>query len=195
MNYAELERQQNELAMWLAQTDWQVFGTLKWTDGHSIGEQRAEAILRKYFNSLDKTYFGDKMVAAGHRIERAVFRHMGTSNSNLHYHFVARPNTNIAAFCETARCAWEEASSFTMGYENTWIGGVRDVENAVHYGLHEYKTLGADTLFLPATHCAQPRPTPKPIHQLRRLLVRKAANERTKETALRRAAIAARRIR
>jgi len=189
MNYAELNKQYNELTGWLAATDWTVFGTLKFTDGHNISEHKAEAIVRKFFNNLDRAYLGRNLVDAGHRLERVVFKQMGSSGNNLHFHFVANPNVNLEAFCKAARCAWDEASNFTMGYEHTLIETARSATHASSYGLHEYWKLGADTLCLQATHLSQQHPKTKPIQKLRRLLKLQAKNECTIESALMRVAL------
>jgi hypothetical protein len=81
-----------------------------------------------------------------------------------------------------------------MGYEHTVIEHARSAENTARYGLHEFERLGVDTLYLPAMHFSKQPPAAKPIHKLRRLTKRQAANELTKETALRRAALEARRL-
>lgn len=195
MNYAEIERQKQDLAKWLARVDWTVFGTVKFTNGHDIHERKAEADLRKFWNKLDRVYMGANLVDAGHKIERVVFKQYGESGGNLHFHFVANPKANVERFCETARCVWDETSSFTMGYENTVIERARSSENTTRYGLHEFDRLGADTLFLPATHFASPLPSANPIHKLRRLTKRHDQNEQTKEAALMRQALAGRRKR
>ena len=44
---------------------------------------QGERQLRRFFNTLDRVYMGPNLVAAGHRIERAVFIHTGASSSNL----------------------------------------------------------------------------------------------------------------
>ncbi|WP_037306887.1 hypothetical protein [Ruegeria halocynthiae] len=193
MNYVENEKQKQALTNWLAQAGWTVFGTLKFTDGYSTSEHKAGQCVRRFFNELDRTYIGRNLADNGHRIERAVFRQLGSSGSNLHFHFVAKPNANIENFCETARCVWDETSSFTMGYEHTIIEKARSAAHTARYGLHEFDKLGADTLYLPATHFSKLPPSPKPIHTFRRLTKRQAANELTKETALMRVAVAARR--
>lgn len=178
---------------WLAQAGWTVFGTLKYTNGYEIVERKAEADVRRFWNELDRTYLGRNLVDKGHRVERFVFKQLGSSGSNLHFHFVAKPNANIEQFCDTARCVWDETSSFTMGYEHTVIESARSGVRTTRYGLHEFEKLGADTLYLPATHFSQQPPNPKPMHKFRRLIKRQAANEQTKETALMRVALAARR--
>ncbi|MFT5742307.1 MAG: hypothetical protein ACI86S_000365 [Paracoccaceae bacterium] len=193
MNYEEIEKQHSALTDWLAGTEWTVFGTLKFTDGHRINERKAEAIVRKFFNSLDRAYFGCNLVDAGHRIERVVFKQLGSSGSNVHYHFVAKPYFNTEQFCNAAKCAWAEASNFTMGYEHTVIEPARSAAGARNYGLHEFWKLGADTLCLHATHLSQQHPKIKPIQKLRRLLKIQVANEKTKERALVRVALAERR--
>jgi hypothetical protein len=189
MNSVNNNKQQNALATWLAKTDWQVFGTLKFTDGHSISEHKAEAIVRKFFNSLDRAYLGRNLVDAGHRLERVVFKQLGTSGSNVHYHFVAQPGVNAEQFCDVAKRAWDEASSFTMGYELTDIKPARNAAACSNYGLHEFWKLGADTLCLRATHLSQ-HPKTKPIQKLRRLLKIQTKNECTTESALMRMALA-----
>ncbi|SEN97498.1 hypothetical protein SAMN05216227_103615 [Pseudorhodobacter antarcticus] len=193
MNYVELNKQHDELAGWLAATEWTVFGTLKFTDGHSISEHKAEAIVRKFFNSLDRAYLGRNLVDAGHRIERVVFKQVGSSGSNLHYHFVAQPCANAEQFCEAAKCKWDKASSFTMGYEHTIIERARSAANTSGYGLHEFWKIGSDTLCLQATYMSQCHPKIKPIQKLRCLLKMQAQNECIKESALLRVAIAERR--
>jgi hypothetical protein len=88
MNSVNKNKQQDALATWLAKTDWQVFGTLKFTDGHSISEHKAEAIVSKFFNSLDRAYLGRNLVDAGHRLERVVFT--CCTNTRLHRLQLAR---------------------------------------------------------------------------------------------------------
>lgn len=193
MNYAELNKQHDELVDWIAAKGWQVFGTMKFTNGHDMSEKKAEAIMRKFFNSLDRAYLGQNLVDAGHRIERVVFKQFGCSGSNIHFHFVANPSANIEHFCETAKCYWDEASNFTLGYEHTVIERARSAARTSAYGLHEFGTLGADTLCLQATHISQHQPKIKPIQNLRRLLKIETKNERTKERAFMRMALAERR--
>lgn len=190
MNYDDKNRQKQALTYWLMQTDWTVFGTLKYTNGYDIAAEKAAADLHRFWCALDRLYMGRKQTDAGYRIGRAVFRQLGSSGSNLHFHFVAKPNANAEGFCETARCVWDETSSFTMGYEHTVIERARSATNTVRYGLHEFEKLGVDTLYLPATHFSKQPPFAKPIHKLRRLAKRQAANGLTKETALMRAALA-----
>lgn len=194
MNYADNRVLKSEAETWLLQTDWTVFGTLKFADkDFFISLRKAEAIVRKFFNTMDRLYLGHNLVEAGHRIERAVFLQLGESRSNIHFHFVAKPNADIEQFCETAKCVWDEISSFTMGFESTVIQRAVSASATVRYGLHEFWLLDADTLCLRSTHLAKQSVSPMPMPKLRRLLRRQEKNEGTKERALMRAALAKRR--
>jgi hypothetical protein len=186
MNYVESDSQRQAMTAWLASNEFTAFGTLKFTDGYNMTVEQGEQNLRKFFNNLDRLYFGSNLVNAGHRIERAVFMHTGTSRSNLHYHFLAGPPNDTNFFCETARCVWDETSSFTMGYENTLIDDVRNLNWAASYCVHEYQQHGADTLVLAATHSSLPDQNVNPIHAQRRLQKRCVQNHLTKERALKR---------
>ena len=189
MNYAENKIQKETIAAWLATRNFTVFGTLKFTDGHDMLDEQGEKLLRKFLNKLDRIYLGSNLINAGHRIERVVFKHTGESFNNLHYHFVARPAGDIDFFCETARCVWDEISTFTMGLENTIIDQIRNQDDVANYCLHEYWVHGADTLVLPTIHKSTPTPNINPIHQQCRLEKRISQNELTKQRASERAII------
>ena len=107
--------------------------------------------------------------------------HTGTSGSNLHYHFLANPIGDIGFFCETARCVWAEISDFTMGFKNTLVDEVRNLEASGIYCGHEFWVHGADTIVLAVSHNAGPRLTTNPIYAQRRLDKRREKNEMTKQ--------------
>ena len=140
------------LQRWLAQTDWQVFGTLKLTDGAALPEQPALKQLRTYFNKLDRVIAGQGRIAAGQRIQRAVFKHYGSSGQNLHFHFLARPVSDVVHFCQTARCLWDQAGRFTESYDNTRVEPARSKNAVTNYVLHEHWRLRTDTLITDASH-------------------------------------------
>ena len=188
MRHNERFEQQRAWADCLAQTDWHVFGTLKFTDGHSMKTQIAQRLVRKFWNKLDRLYLGQNHVSAGHRIERIVSEQLGTSGENLHYHFVAKLDGDIARFCDTARWVWEETSNFTIGYEKTVIEPARNARSASGYCLHEYLTRGADTIFLEACHKRKDQAPKEPLPKLRRLLKRSDENEEIRERSFFRAA-------
>ena len=168
-----MQQEQQALVDWLAEQNFTVFGTLKFNDGYEIYDTLAEKLVRRYFNTLDKLYFGNEGISNNVRHERAVFLHKGASQENTHYHFLAKPNTDAALFCRLARKQWAKLDTHTMGYLNTQIELVRNNDAAANYMLHEYKSLGAKTLIASVSHLntsAIPIAKYRNIHQLRRLL-------------------------
>src|SRR6056297_3501929 len=135
-----------ELTNWIASQDFSVFGTLKFTDGFEISEFTAERILRRYFCSLDRAYYGNATSNKGMRHKRLVFRHLGSSGQNLHYHFLAKPHTDPRLFSLLASKQWGAMGSWTMSAADTDIGPVRCNQAAATYVMHEYGTLGPDCL-------------------------------------------------
>jgi hypothetical protein len=173
MNYAKIEKEHRALTDWMVETNWQVFGTLKFTDGSAISLRRAENLVCKYFNKLDRAYYGNAATNVGMRHNRVVVKHMGTSGTNLHYHFLAKPDTDPALFADLARKQWAHMSSWTMGFADTDIAAVRSNKGSSIYMLHEYDKLGADTVFLQASALNAPKYSPlkyRNIRQMRRLL-------------------------
>lgn len=182
MNYVEIEKQQKALTEWLAEKDFTTFGTLKFTDGAEIGEAKAEKEVRKYFSMLDRAYYGNAVTNSNMRHDRIVFKHMGTSQANLHYHFLARPHTCPMLFAQLARKQWANLSTWTINYASIDIKTVRSNEAACSYMLHEYRKLGADCIILQASALNLLKSCPlkyRNIAQMRRLLSIKnmSANE------------------
>ncbi|WP_170528530.1 hypothetical protein [Ruegeria arenilitoris] len=172
MNYAE-NRAWTELQKWIEKQGFTVFGTLKFTDGLMAGDVRAEKIVCAYFNALDRAYFGNAVDNVGMRHKRLVFKHLGTSGTNLHYHFLAKPSTDASLFSKLARQQWAKMSSWTIGADDTKIGPVCSNKAASSYVLHEYAKLGADCICLPASSLNSPARNPlsyRNLAQLRRLL-------------------------
>ena len=164
---------QQALVDWLVEQNFTVFGTLKFTDGFEIHHKLAEKLVRKYFTALDRAYYGSAVTNSNIGHNRAVFLHKGASQQNIHYHFLAKPNTDAALFCKLARKQWAGLDTHTMGFLDTQIELVRDNDAAANYMLHEYKNLGANTLFTAATHIntsTVPVAKYRNMRQLRRLL-------------------------
>lgn len=173
MNYAKNKIEQDALAQWLTDGNFTVFGTLKFTDGTAIGRVEADRLVQRLFNKLDRTYFGNATTNVGMRHSRIVFRHMGTSQANLHYHFLAKPMADPTLYAQLARITWADLSGWTMGYEDTKVEVVRDRVATSKYIVHEYDQLGADSFTVQASSLSTPKyPAHKyrGIAQLRRLL-------------------------
>lgn len=174
----ESNKQYLALSDWLQQTEWSVFGTLKFTDGQSIPEDKAEALLRLFFNKLDRLYLGSNLVKSGQRIERVTFKHLGSSGENLHYHFIANPIGDAIRFCEIARQTWGDIGRETLSYDETRIEEIKVSDCAATYGLHEFWRAGADTIHLATTHRANLTLDAAPMAKLRRLLNQDTLNRK-----------------
>ncbi|GHA60310.1 hypothetical protein GCM10008927_27300 [Amylibacter ulvae] len=186
MNHSNSYKQQEAIIDWLNDKNWQVFGTLKFLDGHSISKEIAEKDINNFFNRLDRTYLGSNLVKDNNRIERFVFYHTGKSGSNIHFHFLAKPNCQIDFFCKTAKCLWEATSKHSVPYEHLIIDEIRSKKGATRYCLHEYPKLGENTLYLPATHRKPTAMSSNSLHRIRRLLKQQEKNEIIIENSRRR---------
>ena len=67
------QQEQQALVDWLAEQNFTVFGTLKFNDGYNIYDTLAKKLVRRYFNTLDKLYYGNEGISNNVRHERAVF--------------------------------------------------------------------------------------------------------------------------
>ncbi|WP_170375262.1 hypothetical protein [Ruegeria atlantica] len=172
MNYDDSEAR-SKLRDWLVAQDFTVFGTLKFTDGSELTDTHGERTVRAFFSALDRAYFGHAVENVGMRHKRVVFRHTGISNTNLHYHFLAKPHTAPLLYAQLASKQWAKMSSWTMGASNTQIELVRSEEATATYILHEYGKQGADCICLSASSLQPPSRSAhsyRNLAQLRRLL-------------------------
>ncbi|WP_170381169.1 hypothetical protein [Ruegeria atlantica] len=172
MNYAD-NKAWHQLRHWIEQQGFTVFGTLKFFDGTATNEARGEQTVRNCLNALDRAYYGKAVENVGMRHKRLVFKHLGTSGANLHYHFLAKPNSNPKLYAELARLQWAKMNKWTISAEETQIDAVRSNKAASAYVLHEYGKLGADSICLSASSLNPPPRNPlsyRNLAQLRRLL-------------------------
>ena len=58
---------------YLLEQDWDVFGTLKFVDGRTIGSVTANKLLRSYWNKIDRVLFGHAADRKGVRVPRWCF--------------------------------------------------------------------------------------------------------------------------
>ena len=173
MNYEENSKQRKAMAAWMAEKDFSIFGTLKTTDGTALHEAGGEKLVQQFFCALDRAYYGNAVTNVGMRHHRIVFKHMGTSQQNLHYHFLAKPHTDPTLFAQLAKKQWAKMGRWTAGWQETEIELVRCSAAASNYMVHEFGTLGSDTICLPASSFKEPARDPlsfRGLAQIRRLL-------------------------
>jgi hypothetical protein len=58
MTYEQRKQERQALIEHLLAQDWNVFGTLKFVNGRTIGRDSADKLLRSYWNKIDRLMFG-----------------------------------------------------------------------------------------------------------------------------------------
>ena len=58
MTFEQRRQERQELVQHLMAQDWDVFGTLKFVNGRTIGRETANTLLRSYWNKIDRVMFG-----------------------------------------------------------------------------------------------------------------------------------------
>ena len=91
MRFEQHKQERQALVQHLLAQEWDVFGTLKFVNGRTIGRQTAHLLLRSYWNNIDRVFFGKAAERQDMRIPRWCFAHEGSDSENFHVHFVLRP--------------------------------------------------------------------------------------------------------
>ena len=58
MGFEQRKQERQALSEHLLAQNWNVFGTLKFVNGRTIGRDSANKLLRSYWNKLDRVMFG-----------------------------------------------------------------------------------------------------------------------------------------
>ena len=89
MTYEQRKQERQALIDHLLAQDWNVFGTLKFVNGRTIGRSSADKLLRSYWNKMDRMMFGKAAERQNMRVPRWCFAHEGsdtrTTTSTLRY--------------------------------------------------------------------------------------------------------------
>ena len=88
MTFKQRRQEQQALVQHLMAQDWNVFGTLKFINGRTIGRSSADKILRSYWNKIDGVIYGKAAERRDMRVPRWCFAHEGADSENYHVHFV-----------------------------------------------------------------------------------------------------------
>ena len=100
MTFEQRKQERQALIDHLLAQDWNVFGTLKFVNGRTIGRSSADKLLRSYWNRIDRMFFGKAAERQNMRVPRWCFAHEGSDSENYHVHFVlkaATPDTATAS--------------------------------------------------------------------------------------------------
>jgi hypothetical protein len=140
-------RERRELNEYLLEQDWDVFGTLKFVDGRTIGSVTANKLLRSYWNKIDRVFFGHAADRKGVRVPRWCFAHEGSDTENFHVHFLLKsPIADTEHTCCVLNAVWAQHYYQTGPMAKNWIMPVICRQDAVNYATREYWRMGSATL-------------------------------------------------
>ena len=146
MTFKQRRQEQQALVQHLMAQDWNVFGTLKFVNGRTIGRNSADKILRSYWNKIDRVFFGKAAERDNIRVPRWCFAHEGSDNENFHVHFALQaPIPDADHMCCMLNAVWAQHHSQTASLAKNWIMPVTDRTAVASYLTREYWRLGSDT--------------------------------------------------
>lgn len=146
MTFEQRKQERQSLVQHLMAQDWNVFGTLKFVNGRTIGRHSANKLLRSYWNKMDRMIYGKAAERQNMRVPRWCFAHEGSDSENFHVHFVmksALPETQ--SMCCLLNAVWAQHHAQTAPLAKNWIMPVTDRTAVASYLTREYWRLGSDT--------------------------------------------------
>ena len=147
MTYQQRKQERQALIEHLLTQDWDVFGTLKFVNGRTIGHKTANTLLRSYWNKIDRVFFGKAAERQNMRLPRWCFAHEGSDSENFHVHFVMKNAlNNTESMCCLLNAIWVQHHAQTAPLAKNWIMPVQDRATVASYVTHEYWRIGSDTI-------------------------------------------------
>ena len=147
MTFEQRKQERQALVQHLMAQDWDVFGTLKFVNGRTIGRSSADKLLRSYWNKMDRMMFGKAAERQNMRVPRWCFAHEGSDHENFHVHFVLpSPLQNTERMCCLLNAVWAQHHAQTAPLAKNWIMAVQDRAAVAGYLTHEYWRMGSDTI-------------------------------------------------
>jgi hypothetical protein len=160
MRFEQHKQERQALVAHLLAQDWNVFGTLKFVNGRTIGRTTADLLLRSYWSSIDRVFFGKAAERQSMRIPRWCFAHEGSDRENFHVHFaLAAPIADVDQTCCILNAVWAQHHAQTAPLVKNWIMPVEDRVAVSSYLTREYWHMGSST-FLDALSWDKPLPKP-----------------------------------
>ena len=147
MGFEQRKQERQGLVQHLLAQEWDVFGTLKFVNGRTIGRQTAHKLLRSYWNKMDRIIYGKAAERQNLRVPRWCFAHEGADSENFHIHFVMlSPLQNKEQMCCVMNAVWAQYHAQTAPLAKNWIIPAQDRAAVVSYVTHEYWRVGSDTI-------------------------------------------------
>ena len=147
MTYEQRKQERQALIDHLLAQDWDVFGTLKFVNGRTVGRETANKILRSYWNKVDRVIYGKAAERQNMRLPRWCFAHEGSDHENFHVHFVLKAATpDTEHMCCLLNAVWAQHHAQTAPLAKNWIMSAQDRAAVASYVTHEYWRMGSDTI-------------------------------------------------
>lgn len=147
MSQAQNQQECTALIAHLMAQPWNVFGTLKFINGRTVGRHAAHKVLRRYWNRIDLTFFGKAAERQRVRVPRWCFAHEGSDAENFHVHFaLLSPIPDIEHACTILNAMWAQHHPQTAPLAKNWITPVQDRTAVALYLTREYWRMGSETL-------------------------------------------------
>ena len=147
MGFEQRKQERQALSEHLMAHDWNVFGTLKFVNGRTIGRDSANKLLRSYWNKIDRVTFGKAAECQNMRIPRWCFAHEGSDHENFHVHFVLQSKLqDTEHMCCLLNAVWAQHHAQTAPLAKNWIMPAQDRAAVASYVTHEYWRIGSDTI-------------------------------------------------
>jgi len=147
MGFEQRKQERQALVHHLLAQDWNVFGTLKFVNGRTIGRESANKLLRSYWNKVDRIIYGKAAERQNTRVPRWCFAHEGADHENFHVHFVMlSPLQDTEQTCCLLNAVWAQHHTQTAPLVKNWIMPVKDRAAVTSYVTHEYWRMGSDTI-------------------------------------------------
>ena len=147
MRFEQRKRERRELNTFLLAQEWDVFGTLKFVNGRTIGRHSANKLLRSYWNKIDRVIYGKAAERQNMRAPRWCFAHEGSDSENFHVHFVIKSALHdTQSMCCLLNAVWAQHHAQTAPLSKNWIMPVQDRAAVASYVTHEYWRMGSDTI-------------------------------------------------
>ena len=148
MTFEQRKQERQALVQHLMAQDWDVFGTLKFVNGRTIGRHSANKLLRSYWNKIDRVIYGKAAERQNMRVPRWCFAHEGSDHENFHVHLVTpSPLQDTEDMCCLLNASLGAASMLKQRHWlKNWIMPVTDRAAVASYVTHEYWRMGSDTI-------------------------------------------------
>ena len=132
-------------------TNWEYKITLTYIN--EVTQARAEKTLRRWWNEVDRNFYGNAVKRQAKRTKRACLLEKGKSGTNYHYHIHAtRPedrDISLKKYMQVLELLWKRLSS--AGYVNEFEPNTNNIAWAT-YTTKEITATNTDALDLSASN-------------------------------------------